>query len=254
MMLPARFRSSHRDRQTDLDRLGPLYRQLGQALDGIEREHTGLSGRLDEARTRAATLMGNEDGIYFDREPADEAKLVEAEAQMMAAFRRLEQLQAQRSMLTAWRVEIEDSGVGAALRQWAGSGGLLTWFLRMVRARIAAIRRLSRFSAWMLLIVIVYATVSGVEQRPSVPWLMPDVERSLAFLAAAAAFALGYPRQRIAIFTIGLAAVVTLEFAQAWVPTRHGTLHDVLVKTVGLGLGLLLVSGLERLRPSVMAL
>ncbi|AOO84436.1 hypothetical protein BHK69_13285 [Bosea vaviloviae] len=124
----------------------------------------------------------------------------------------------------------------------------------MVRARIAAIRRLSRFSAWMLLSVIVYATVSGVEQRPSVPWLMPDVERSLAFLAAAAAFALGYPRQRIAIFTIGLAAVVTLEFAQAWVPTRHGTLHDVLVKAVGLGLGLLLVSGLERLKPSVRAL
>ncbi|MDZ4368843.1 MAG: hypothetical protein U0987_17745 [Afipia sp.] len=253
MMLPARFRSSLRDRQTDLDRLGPLYRQLGQALAGIERECTGLSGRLDEARTRAAALMGNEDGIYFEREPADEANLVEAEAQMMAAFHRLEQLRAQRSMLAAWRDEIEDSGVGGALREAAGPDGLLPRLLRAVRARMAALRRFSRFSAWMLLIVIVYATLSGVEQRPSVAWLTPDIERSLAFLAAAAAFALGYPRQRTAIFAIGLATVVSLEFAQAWAATRHGTLHDVLVKVVGLGLGLLLVSGLERLKPSVRA-
>ncbi|CAN7257076.1 hypothetical protein LJR090_001267 [Bosea sp. LjRoot90] len=253
MTLPARFRSSHRDRQTDLNRLGPLYRQLGQALAGIERECTGLSGRLDEARTRAAALMGNEDGIYFDREPADEANLVEAEAQMMAAFRRLEQLRAQRSMLTAWRDEIENSGVGGALREGAGPDGLLSRFLRKVRARIAVIRRFSRFSAWMLLILIVYATLSGVEQRPSVAWLMPDVERSLAFLAAAAAFALGYPKQRIAIFAIGLAAVVLLEFAQAWAPTRHGTLHDASIKAVGLALGLLLVSVTERLKPSMRA-
>lgn len=248
MTLPARFRASHRDQQTDLDRLGPLYRQLEQVLAGIEREFAGLSRRLDEARTRAAALMGNEDGIYFDREPADEARLVEAEAQMMAAFRRIEQLRAQRSMLAAWRAEIEDSGIGRALRDGAGSSGRFSRFLRLMRARMAVIRHLSRFSGWVLMLVIIYATLSGIEQRPSVAWLMPDIERSLAFLAAAAAFAIGYPRQRPLIFAAGLAAVISLEFAQGWAPTRHGTLHDAWVKAFGLCTGLLLVIGIERLR------
>lgn len=249
MTLPARFRSSDRDRDTDLDRLGPLYRQLEQVLAGIERESAGLSRRLDEARTRAAALLGNEDGIYFEREPADEARLVEAEAQMMAAFRRLEQLRAQRSMLAGWRTEIEGTGIGRMLGDGARPSRWVSRLLRLMRTRIAAIRRLSRFSGWALMLVIVYATLSGIEQRPSVNWLVPDVERGLAFLAAAAAFAIGYPRQRLLIFTVGLGAVISLEVVQGWTPTRHGTVHDAWVKAVGLGLGFALVSGMERFKP-----
>jgi hypothetical protein len=249
MTLPARFRSTDRDRETDLDRLGPLYGQLEQVLAGIERESAGLSRRLDEARTRAAALLGNEDGIYFEREPADEARLVEAEAQMMAAFRRLEQLRTQRTMLSAWRSEIEGSGIGRGLRDAAATGRWLSRLLRKVRARMAAIRRLSRVSGWALILVIVYATLSGIEQRPSVDWLVPDIERGLAFLAAAAAFAIGYPRQRLPIFAAGLAAVISLEVMQGWAPSRHGTFHDAWVKAVGLGLGFVLVLGMERLIP-----
>ncbi len=250
MTVAARFRSVDRDRDTDLDRLGPLYGQLKQALAGIERESAGLSRRLDEARTRAAALLGNEDGIYFEREPADEARLVEAEAQMMAAFRRLEQLRAQRSMLTAWRTEVEDAGIGRALRGGTRASRWFSRLLRLARARIAAIRRLSRFSGWALMLVIIYATLSGFEQRPSVALLVPDLERGLAFLAAAAAFAIGYPRQRFLIFAAGLAAVISLELAQNLSPTRHGTIHDAWIKAIGLGLGFALVSGVERLKPS----
>lgn len=253
MTLPARFRNSGRDRQTDLDRLGPLHLQIERALAGIERESTGLTRRLDEARARAAVLLGNEDGIYFEREPADEAKLVEAEAQMMAAFHRLEQLRGQKAMIAGWRTEIEDSGIGRALRDEARPAGRLSRLLCLVRGRMAAIRRLSRFSGWALMLVIIYATLSGIEQRPSVAWLIPDIERGLAFLAAAAAFAIGYPRQRFLIFAAGLAAVFSLEFAQNWSPTRHGTVHDAWIKAAGLGLGLALVSGMERLKPLVRA-
>lgn len=250
MTLPARFRNPDRDRQTDLDRLGPLYHQLGQALAGIEHESAGLSRRLEEARTRAAALMGNEDGIYFEREPADEAGLVEAETQMMDAYRRLEQLRMQRSMLAAWRDEIEGSAVGHALRGGAGRPGPLRRLRRAVLGRLGAIRRLSRFFGWALMLVIVYATLSGIEQRPSVAWLVPDLERSLAFLTAAAAFAIGYPRQRLLIFAAGLATVVSLEIAQGWTPSRHGAFHDALVKAAGLGSGLLLVVGTERFKRS----
>jgi hypothetical protein len=250
MTLPARFRGSDRDRQTDIDRLGPLCRQLGLTIAGIEQESAGLSRRLDEARTCAATLMGNEDGIYFKREPADEARLVEAEAQMMAAYRRLEQLRAQRAMLTAWRDEIEGSGLGNRLRDAARPSGPLPRLLRIGRSRAAAIRRLFRAVGWMLMLVIVYATLTGIEQRPSVAWLMPDLERSLAFLVTAAAFAVGYPGQRPLIFAAGLAAVASLEIAQGWTPTRHGAFQDALVKAAGLGLGLLLVVGMERFKRS----
>lgn len=250
MTLPVRFRSSDRDRDTDLDRLGPLYGQLEQALAAIERERAGLSRRLDEARTRAAALLGNEDGIYFEREPTDEARLVEAEAQMMAAFRRLEQLREQQSMIAAWRTEIDDTDLGRMLRSGPRSSNWAARLLRLVRARMAAIRRLSRFFGWALMLVIVHATLSGIEQRPSVAWLMPDFERGLAFLAAAAAFAIGYPRQRFLIFAAGLAAVISLELAQNWSPTRHGTIHDVWIKAAGLGLGFALVWGMERLKPA----
>lgn len=247
MTPPARFRSSHRDVQTDNDRLGLLYRLLEQVLVGIERESAGLSRRIEEARTRAAALMGNEDGIYFEREPADEAGLVEAEAELMSAYRRREQLRAQKTMFAAWRAEIEDTGIGGSLREEASS----SWssrLLRLRRVREATIRRVSRFFGWALMLVIVFATLSVVEQRPSIAGLTPDIERGLAFLAASAALAIGYPRHRFRVFAAGLAAVALLEFAQGWLPARHGTVHDAFIKAAGLGLGLALVAGMERLR------
>lgn len=250
MTLPTRFRAPDRDRQTDLDRLRPLYHHLGKALAGIDHESAGLSRRLEEARTRAAALMGNEDGIYFEREAADEAGLVEAETQMMDAYRRLEQLRTQRAMLAAWRNEIEGSGVGHALRGDAGRPGPLRRLRRAVLGRLGAIRRLSRVFGWALILAIAYATLSGTEQRPVMPWLVPDLERSLAFLAAAAAFAIGYPRQRLLILAAGLAAIASLEIAQGWTPTRHGAFHDAPVKAAGLSLGLLLVIGTERFKRS----
>ena len=247
MTLTARFRRLDRDRQTDVDRLTPLHMELDRALAGIEQETAGLSRRLDEARNRAATLLGNEDGIYFEREPADEARLVEAEAEMMAASRRLEELQAQRSMLAAWRSDIERAG--SALPGHDRASLWLSRLLRLVRERMAAIRRVARLSGWALVLVIVYVTLSTIEQRPSVAWLTPDLERVLAFLATAAAFAIGYPHRRFLIFAIGLGAVFLLEFAQNWSLTRHGTIHDAWIKAVGLGLGFALVSGLEQLNP-----
>lgn len=250
MTLSARFRGSERDLQTDIDRLRPLYRQLNLTIAGIESASNGLSRRLDEARTRAAALMGNEDGIYFEREPADEAGLVEAEAQMMDAYRRLEELRTQGSMLMAWREQIEGLGEASAMRSGGGPIALPARFLRVMRARAAGFRRFFRVFGWVLMLVIVYATLSGIEQRPSVARLVPDLERSLAFLVAAASFAIGYPGQRPLIFAVGLGTVASLELAQGWAPTRHGTFQNALVKAAGLGLGLLLVLGMERFKRS----
>jgi hypothetical protein len=104
---------------------------------------------------------------------------------------------------------------------------------------------------WVLLTAIVYATLTSIEQRPGVAWLAPDIERSLAFLATAVAFAVGYPRQRLLAFGAGLAAIASLEIAQGWTPSRHGTVQDALIKATGLSLGFFLVTLMERYsRPS----
>lgn len=246
---PVRFRSLGRDLKVDFDRLGPLYHQFDGALAGIERERDGLSRRLDEARTRAAALMGNEDGIYFEREPADEAGLVEAEAQMMAAYGRLDQLSVQYAMIAAWRDELDRAGIPNIER------GVLSQLLQGSRSALirhmGAIRRLARYFGWALLTAIAYATLTGIEQRPTVAWLLPDVERSLAFLATAIAFAVGYPQQRLLAFGAGLAAIASLEIAQGWTPSRHGTVQDALTKAAGLSLGFFLVMVMERYRRSM---
>jgi hypothetical protein len=100
MAVLTRFRALRRDRQTDVSRLAPAQKALGRALIAIEREQEGLSRRLEEARMSAASLLGNESGIYFEREPEDERMLIEAEAQMMRAYARLDELKAQHATMS----------------------------------------------------------------------------------------------------------------------------------------------------------
>lgn len=95
MAMIGRFRSTRRDNETDTARIDAVALELRKALRSIEMESAGLNKRVQEASSRAACLMGNEDGIYGEREPADEALLVEAEREMMQAYRRLAALTAQ---------------------------------------------------------------------------------------------------------------------------------------------------------------
>lgn len=100
MAVLTRFRALTRDRQTDVSRLAPVQEALDKALVAIEREREGLSRRLEEARMSAASLLGNESGIYFEREPEDERMLIEAEAQMMRAYARLDELRTQHATMS----------------------------------------------------------------------------------------------------------------------------------------------------------
>lgn len=80
--------------------MAPVRGELRKALSSLDREESGLKLRLEEISTRTAVLMGNEDGVYFEREPADEKRLVEAEAEMMNAYRRLKTLRSQHAIYT----------------------------------------------------------------------------------------------------------------------------------------------------------
>lgn len=93
------FRSATRDTRTDAIRLGAVLTGLDRGLASIDRERSGIARRLEEARLRAASLMGTEDGIFSEREPEDEAMLVEAEAEMRNACHRIAVLDAHRALL-----------------------------------------------------------------------------------------------------------------------------------------------------------
>jgi hypothetical protein len=96
---PMRFRSSNRDEKNDAARMSAILAEVQKALQSVERERTGLERRLIEVNTRAASLLGNEDGTQFSREATDEKLLVRTEAQMMNAKSRLAALQAQQGLL-----------------------------------------------------------------------------------------------------------------------------------------------------------
>jgi hypothetical protein len=118
-----RFRSADRDEQTDVARMAPVRGELRKALVSLEREESGLKLRLEEISTRTAVLMGNEDGVYFEREPAEEKLLVEAELEMMNAYRRLKTLRSQRAVYTRLLdlVGSDDDPVGVIEQRILGS-------------------------------------------------------------------------------------------------------------------------------------
>jgi VanZ family protein len=92
------------------------------------------------------------------------------------------------------------------------------------------IERLSRWAAWGVLAVIVYATLSPLHVRPTIEASPVSLERSLAFAALGATFQVGYPGRSARVLALVLAAAFGLEALQVLTPDRHGELDDALVK------------------------
>ena len=112
------------------------------------------------------------------------------------------------------------------------------------------IKNLARATAWLLVIFVVYSTLSPIGLRPETG--QPAyVERFAAFLALGTAFGVGYPKRRIWIaFALVLGAMV-LEASQNLVPTRHGRLLDGMEKGFGGLAGLALAALIGRLAGKV---
>lgn len=99
------------------------------------------------------------------------------------------------------------------------------------------LRRLAVLAGWATLLVIMFSTLSPIEERPHIPFLGADIERFLAYFAAGAALAFAYPRQRWLVLAGIAALAVGLEWLQTLEATRHGMPHDAIVKIVGASLG-----------------
>jgi VanZ family protein len=78
---------------------------------------------------------------------------------------------------------------------------------------------IARFAAWALLAAIVVLTLVPPSERP-VTGLPRELEHSVIFAAAGAAFAIAY-RGRITVLVLAVICSGALEFAQSFVPGRH---------------------------------
>lgn len=224
MTMVTRFRAATRNSQVDAERITPVHGEVQKALRSLEREREGLGRRLEEARMRAAALMGTEDGIYGEREPADEKLLVEAEAQMMGAYDRLKALKAQHAVLASIARELEKTEAGA--QRPPSSQSAPGW-----RGAWLSPARLGQGAAmlgWALLIAIPLSAAADAAGRAAAP--SPEVLRFLAFLGAALALAIAYPRHRLALLGAGLAWIL----ASAAVAAQDEARLALPVKVLGL--------------------
>jgi VanZ family protein len=93
------------------------------------------------------------------------------------------------------------------------------------------IHRLSAITGWLALGLVVIATLSPINARPSIT--SPHLEHFVAFALIGVAFALAYPNRVLLVFAIVVGAAFGLEALQLLTPDRHGRAADALVKALG---------------------
>ena len=93
------------------------------------------------------------------------------------------------------------------------------------------IHRISAITGWLALGLVVFATLSPIDARPSLA--TPHLEHFAAFALIGLAFALAYPNRVLLVFVIVVGAALGLEALQLLTPDRHGRAADALVKALG---------------------
>lgn len=95
------------------------------------------------------------------------------------------------------------------------------------------LRRIATILGWGALLVILFSTLSPLDLRPHIPELGADIERFLAYLGAGGLLAFAYPRQRWLVLGGMVLLALGLEWAQTLEQSRHGRLHDAVIKILG---------------------
>jgi hypothetical protein len=91
-------------------RLAAVRRSITAALESVASDVAAVTAALEAARDCAGSALGTEDGSFFEREPADERALGEAEARMRRARGRLAQLTELRNRLFDLRSLLDETG------------------------------------------------------------------------------------------------------------------------------------------------
>jgi VanZ family protein len=98
---------------------------------------------------------------------------------------------------------------------------------------VGMFQKLLTVAAWALLAFIAYATISPIQDRPTLPASSVSFEHLAAFTVLGALFCLAYPRQIALVCLIVLGSAVLLEFMQLLTPDRHGRIQDAIEKMTG---------------------
>jgi VanZ family protein len=99
--------------------------------------------------------------------------------------------------------------------------------------------KLIGLAAWGLLAFIAYATISPIQDRPTLP-TSTSFEHLAAFAVLGALFCLAYPRQIALVCLIVLGGAVLLEIMQLLTPDRHGRIQDAMEKMASGFVGIVL--------------
>ena len=103
--------------------------------------------------------------------------------------------------------------------------------------------KLFRIAALVLLIIIIFATLSPIQMRPHIA--QANIERALAYVLLGFALALSFPNRVYQTLILVVATAGILELLQIIDPGRHAHLADALVKAsagiIGVVVGQLLV-------------
>lgn len=91
--------------------------------------------------------------------------------------------------------------------------------------------------AWAFLAFIAFATLSPIQDRPTVP-ISSNFEHVGAFAVLGALFCLVYPRHVLLVCIIVFGGATLLEIFQLFTPDRHGRIMDVVGKIAGGALGI----------------
>jgi hypothetical protein len=94
------------------------------------------------------------------------------------------------------------------------------------------------FAAWALLAFILNATISPIQERPTLP-TSSSFEHLAAFAALGGLFCVAYPRHIAVVCLIVFGSAVLLEIIQLLTPDRHGRIQDAIEKMAGGVVGIL---------------
>jgi hypothetical protein len=106
---------------------------------------------------------------------------------------------------------------------------------------IRMFHKLMVVAAWALLALIACATISPIQDRPTL-LTSSSFEHLAAFAVLGTLFYLAYPRRIAFVCLIVLGSAVVLELLQQLTPDRHGRIPDALEKIAGGAAGI--VAGL----------
>jgi VanZ family protein len=98
-------------------------------------------------------------------------------------------------------------------------------------------QKLIALAAWALLAFIAYATISPIQDRPTIP-TSSSFEHLAAFAVLGALFCVAYPRHIALVCLIVLGSAMLLEIMQLVTPDRHGRVQDAIEKMSGGALGI----------------